>query len=186
MSDRNMGGNTVGTMGGTIGMRRIRPYYPSVTGVITGNQPFAGGRVQDPCVRMITVEDAEGNQTNFLVDGQTFIVDYVTLREGMPVTVFYDGNAPAPLIYPPQFRAFVVAGNRRGQMVSVAFFNSMLVAADRSLRLNIGPNTTVVTNNNQIFAGTPANRTLVVLYSRTTRSIPPQTTPERVIVLCGV
>jgi len=43
----------------------------------------------------------------------------------------------------------------------------------------------VVTTNNQTFMGNPGNHTLVVLYSQTTRSIPAQTTPEKIIVLCG-
>ena len=47
------------------------------------------------------------------------------------------------------------------------------------------PSTTVVTQNNQTYLGNPGGHTLVVLYSQTTRSIPPQTTPDKIIVLCG-
>ena len=51
--------------------------------------------------------------------------------------------------------------------------------------MNLSNATEVVTRNNQTFYGNPGGNTLVVLYSATTRSVPPQTTPDKVIVLCG-
>ena len=71
-------------------------------------------------------------------------------------------------------------------MVTVAYFNNVLVASDQSLRLNLSPSTEVVTRNNQTFRGNPGGNVLIVLYSMTTRSIPPQTTPDKVIVMCGL
>ena len=79
----------------------------------------------------------------------------------------------------------VVAPRVEGQMVTVAYFNNVLLAADQSLKLNLSNATEVVTRNNQTFYGNPGGNTLVVLYSSTTRSVPPQTTPDKVIVLCG-
>ena len=70
-------------------------------------------------------------------------------------------------------------------MVTVAYFNNMLTASDQSLKLNLSPATEVVTRNNQTFYGNPGGNTLVVLYSSTTRSIPPQTSPDKIIVMCG-
>ncbi len=134
---------------------------------------------------MITVEDEQGSITNFLVSANTYIVNFETLYETMPVTVFYSANQPAPLIYPPQFVAAVVAPQVEGQMVAVAYFNNVLLAADQSLKLNLSPATEVVTRNNQTYYGNPGGNTLVVLYSATTRSVPPQTSPDKVIVLCG-
>ena len=126
-----------------------------------------------------------GNTVNFFVSADTFVVDYATMYESMPVTVFYNGNAAAPLIYPPQYVAAVVAPQQEGQMVFVGYFNNLLMSSDQSLKLNLAPTTQVVTTNNQTFMGNPGNHTLVVLYSQTTRSIPAQTTPEKIIVLCG-
>lgn len=99
--------------------------------------------------------------------------------------MFYSGSQPAPLIYPPQFVAAVVAPQVEGQMVTVAYFNNVLLASDQSLKLNLSPATEVVTRNNQTYYGNPGGNTLVVLYSATTRSVPPQTSPDKVIVLCG-
>lgn len=164
-----------------------RPMYLSVAGTITRMQLVsANGSGYGGCTQMITVEDAEGGITNFYVNGDTYVVGFETLYEGMPVTVFYNGNLPAPLIYPPQFMAAVVAPQVQGQMVAVAYFNNVLMASDQSLKLNLSPATEVVTRNNQTFRGNPGGNTLVVLYSAATRSIPPQTTPEKIVVLCGM
>lgn len=158
--------------------------YLSVTGTVTRLMP-ALSRGYGDCTQMITVEDEEGGITNFFISSATCIVDFVSLSEGMPVTVFYNGNLPAPLIYPPQFMAAVVAPRVRGRQVFVGYFNQNLLAADQSLKLNLSSETEVITCNNQMFTGRPGGHMLVVLYSFTTRSIPPQTTPEKIIVLCG-
>ena len=48
-----------------------------------------------------------------------------------------------------------------------------------------GPGATnVVTGNGQRFNCTIGGRNLIVFYSVTTRSIPPQTTPRKIIVMC--
>lgn len=161
-----------------------RVVYLSVSGVITQIMP-AVSRGYGECTQMITVEGEEGSITNFFLDNATCIVDFVPLTEGMQVQVFYNGNLPAPLIYPPQFMAAVVAPQVEGQQVFVGYFNQNLLAADQSLKLNLSAATEVVTCNNQVFTRRPGGHTLVVLYSFTTRSIPPQTSPEKIIVLCG-
>ena len=43
-----------------------------------------------------------------------------------------------------------------------------------------------VATNNQRFMGNPANNDLVVVYSSSTRSIPAQTTPSKIVVLCPI
>ena len=163
-----------------------RQVYLSVTGVIVQMEMMStGGSGYGGCTRMISVEDEEGGITNFIVSSNTYVVNFETLYETMPVTVFYSGSQPAPLIYPPQFVAAVVAPQVEGQMVTVAYFNNVLLASDQSFKLNLSPATEVVTRNNQTYYGNHGGNTMVVLYSATTRSVPPQTSPDKVIVLCG-
>lgn len=107
------------------------------------------------------------------------------------MTGFYDADAPVPLIYPPQYRAIVMAKAHtdrfvsvRDRFVSVSFFNSQLLSSDGNLKLNLSRQTEIVLENGQDFNGNPANRDLIVIYGATTRSIPAQTTPYKVIVLC--
>ena len=164
-----------------------RPVYLSVTGVITQMQmTTVNGSGYGGCTQLITVEDEEGGITNFFMNANTYVVNFETLYESMPVTVFYSGNQAAPLIYPPQFVAAVVAPQVEGQMVTVASFNNVLTPSGQSLPLNLSPATEVVTRNNQTFYGNPGGNTLVVLYSSTTRSVPPQTSPDKIIVMCGM
>ncbi|MCI5649640.1 MAG: hypothetical protein ACI4EG_04770 [Fusicatenibacter sp.] len=157
-------------------MRNI--HYIPVTGTILN---LAAG--SDCCSQMMTLR-TESGIVNFIIGPDTLIIDQRQLRQGMRVTAFYDGNMPVPLIYPPQYRALVAAALRRDEQVLISFFDRNLLSADQSLKLNIGRNTQITTGNGQRFPCNVGNRTLFVSYTATTRSIPPQTTPERIVVLC--
>ena len=60
----------------------------------------------------------------------------------------------------------------------------VLVNEDNTLQLNLDGTVEVRTTNNQYFQGSPANHNLAVIYGNSTRSIPAQTTPMKVVVLC--
>lgn len=126
----------------------------------------------------------DGEPVNFVVSPDTYFVDHVMVHPGDMITGFYDANAPIPLIYPPQYQAIVIARAVPCQNVKVDFFNEDLVSSDGMLKLNIAPTTRIVLENGQAFTQNPANRYLVVVYGPTTRSIPAQTTPEQIVVLC--
>ncbi len=163
------------------------PVFQSFSGVIASIDNFAtGSGGSDGCYQLMSVADREGGVVNFVVAPSTYFVDQVTVAVGDAVTGFYDANAPTPLIYPPQLRALVMAEETPGRNVKVDFFNSQLLSSDGSLRLNIAPWTRILLENNQRFYGSPANRYLIVVYGPTTRSIPAQTTPEQVIVMCYI
>ncbi len=134
--------------------------------------------------KMYQVEDAMGSITNFIVTPQTYFVDFEKIYPGMEATFFYDAGAPVPLIYPPQFNAVVVASDEEDENVMVGRFGANLVSQDRSLKLIMSPSTEIELTNGQPFNGSFINRDIVVVYGATTRSIPPQTTPEKIVVLC--
>lgn len=138
----------------------------------------------ESCYKLISVENGLGALVNFVVSPTTYFVDHVMVAVGDRVTGYYDGDAPAPFIYPPQYQALVMVKDSPYQNVKVDYFNSGLVSSDGRLRLNISPNTLVVLTNGQLFSRTPANRNLIVIYGPATKSIPAQTTPYRIIVLC--
>ncbi len=140
-------------------------------------------RGTDCCSQMLALRTGNGI-VNFMVDSATMVIDSVQLWTGMRVTAFYDSSLPVPLIYPPQYRAQIVTLTGRNEQVILKRFNRNLVASDRSLQLNISDQTLVQTVNGQRFDCSPGNQDLLVYYSVTTRSIPPQTTPERIIVFC--
>ena len=98
--------------------------------------------------------------------------------------MFYDTRLPMPLIYPPRYQAQLVTVLNREEQVLLAYFDTNLVAAGGKLALNLGRNTRITTLNGQEFRCELADQELLVYYTATTRSLPPQTTPRRVIVIC--
>lgn len=159
--------------------------FASVTGIIVELMPARmGNRRVNGCVIFASLEDEDGNLVNFIVTPQTFVVGWETLSVGMRTTFWYRTDAPAPLIYPPQYNAVVAAQEKSGRMVNVDFYNNSLLNAAQNLQLNIDGSVDIRTTNNQYFQGSPAGHNLVVVYETSTRSIPAQTTPKEIIVLC--
>lgn len=142
------------------------------------NDPNAG------CYKLFTLTDMDGSTVNFVIEPMTYFVGHEKVRVGDIVTGYYDANAPVPLIYPPQYRAIVMAKVHTDYSVTVSFFNSQLLSSDGMLLLKPSRQTEIVLENGQDFTGNLANRDLVVIYGASTRSIPAQTTPSKIIVLC--
>lgn len=159
--------------------------YASLDGRIIALAPygFRNGR-EDACTLLATVEIEAGNIVNFTINASTYVVDFTTLAVGMRCTFWYRTDVPMILIYPPQYTATVVAVIRERRSVDVSFYDSRLLNEDGTLQLNLGRQTRLRAVNNQRFPGNPANHDLVVIYDFTTRSIPAQTTPQEVVVLC--
>lgn len=160
--------------------------FGSFQGIITMINDFSIGANGEGagCYKLISVENGYGNVVNFVVTPTTYFVDHVMVVVGDLVTGFYDATAPVPLIFPPQYQAIVMARYSPYQNVKVDYFNSQLVSSDNSLRLNIAPYTQIVLENGQAFTRNPANRNLVVVYGATTKSLPAQTSPYQIIVMC--
>lgn len=158
--------------------------YGSFTGKIVEILPHGvNGLNATGCSMLVTVEAEENNITNFVVNPSTYVVDFVTLEVGMECTFWYSLNAPAVLIYPPQYPAVAVAQVKDDRMVEVAYFDDELVNDKKTLKLNLVEEQIIYTTNNQKYLCSPAGRDLVVEYGFTTRSIPAQTTPVKVVVL---
>jgi hypothetical protein len=136
------------------------------------------------CYKLVSVMDDTGATVNFVIEPSTYFVDHEMVAVGDRVTGYYDGNAPVPLIYPPQYRALIMVKENPDRNVKVDFFNLQLVSSDGSLKLNISPYTQILIRNGQLFTSNPANRNLIVVYGPSTKSIPAQTTPYKIIVWC--
>lgn len=159
--------------------------FGSVTGTIVELTPTRIGNSRaDGCMVFMMVEDMDGNTVNFVVTPSTYVVDFETLSVGMLCTFWYSLDAPMPLIYPPQYNAVVAAQQKNGRMVCVGYFDTALVNGEQTLQLNLDGSVEVRTTNNQYFQGSPANHNLAVVYDNSTRSIPAQTTPQKIVVLC--
>ena len=109
------------------------------------------------------------------------------LTEGMEIAVVLNAMTPMTMSIPPMVSsAEAVIIKSEGKSVSVLTFDENLVSTDNSLMLNIGENTVIgdVQGTKKVFSADDIKgATAIVVYGPTTRSIPAQTTPERVIIL---
>lgn len=140
-------------------------------------------RGNDCCSQTMSLRTEKGI-VNFIIGPETYVIDNRPLRAGLRVAAYYDASLPVPLIFPPQYRAQIVAVLTRDEQIMLNEFDRNLTARDGSLQLNLARNTNIETLNGQRVSCNPGNQTLLVFYSATTRSIPPQTTPRRIVVLC--
>ena len=146
--------------------------------------PISSIGSDDGCYTMMSIDDGMGGVVNFVVSPTTYFFDHAVVEVGDVITGYYDGDAPVPLIYPPQYRALIVIKENPYQTVKVDFFDSQLLSSDGQLKLNISPYAPIVLANGQPYRKNPANHQLIVSYGPTTRSIPAQTTPYKVVVWC--
>jgi hypothetical protein len=159
--------------------------FKSFSGMIAEITVFRTGEVgREGCYQMMSLQNQVGGIVNFIVTPSTYFVDHMMMRVGDMTTGFYDASAPALMIFPPQFEAIVMTQVLTGRNVKVDYFNEELISSDGMLKLNISPRTQTKLENDQQFTGSPAKRYLIVVYGATTRSIPAQTRPEQIVVMC--
>ena len=156
--------------------------FKSFSGFVTEINNATNGNTG--CNTIMSVRDRSGNVVNFVVSPDTYFADQKIVRVNDFITGYYDGNAPAILIYPPQYPALIVVKYNQSQHVKVDYFNRQLVSSDGKLKLNVASYTQIMLKNGQPFSGDITNRNLVVFYRTTTQSIPAQTTPSKIIVWC--
>lgn len=152
--------------------------YLSFSGTVTNISDFG----ENGCSKLFEVQNS--NQTvDFVVNPNTYFVNNEKIYVGMQIIGFYDANLPVILIYPPRYQA-VVIGSTANQMIKVDRFNRNLISQDNTLKLNLSPATEIILTNGQDYTGSLENKDLIVVYTTSTRSIPAQTTPEQIIVIC--
>lgn len=158
--------------------------YLSVTGIITQIQPFANNNASDyGCTLLFTLRNSTQGEVQFTVNGNTYVMDNIPFNTGDRATFFYDGNAPAPLIYPPRYQAVVAAPANYYQYYLGEFYNSF-VSTDGTLQINTEAAINAFLPNGQIFSGALAGKTVLVEYTSSSRSIPALISPNRIIVFC--
>ena len=139
-------------------------------------------------ITYFTVKD--GDQTNILeISKDTLVFDNtgkkVELKEGDKIVAYTFANKPQKLIYPPQFNPdVVIVETKEAGFVEVDYFFENLTNTYDMLKLSIGENTQLLNaKGEKVAAKDLAEKNLVVFYTASTKSIPAQTTPSKVIVL---
>lgn len=160
--------------------------YLSFAGTITDIRGDEGQRA-------ILVQD-ENNADNSIVfnlSDDVLLLDansHEVLKDGFAVgqevTAYYPENTPMALSLPPITTPKVIVLNSEvvPGFIHVATFDETLTSSDGQLKLNISTKTKVTDGEGNPVT-TLANRELVVFYTISTRSIPAQTTPERIFVI---
>lgn len=161
--------------------------YMKVPGVITEIE-------EDKEVTRVTLEDKKEivliltlKKDSLLFDsGSATVLKVADLKKGQQVEAFYDKNKPMILIYPTTVTPELVIvknADKYGE-VKVSKFDKEFLSLDGKLQLNIGEDTKLVSQDGKSISKKElANKELVVFYSATTRSIPAQTTPTKIMTL---
>lgn len=136
--------------------------------------------------------DNEDNSIIFYISEDVMLLDDETqaaaaqeqLTMGTRITAYYPENTPVALSMPPQMTPEVIVINSKKDVgfVHVAAFDDDLVSSDGQLKLNLSVDTVITDAKGDPVTGL-AGKKLVVFYTASTRSIPAQTTPEKIIVL---
>lgn len=158
----------------------VKEQFSNVKGTITAiNRHGADDRMQ-----LIEIDLGEDVTAHVVRAADTFVAD--ELAVGDHIVAFYDATAMMIAIYPPRYKAEAIALVNEEREVMVDFFDENLRNAANTLVLNIGGETKIEDQNGDDFKGSLANQKLYVEYTFTTKSLPAQTTPSRVVVLNDV
>lgn len=131
--------------------------------------------------------EKEEDVFGIVVDERTVVVDNVgnpvKLEEGMEFTAFVDADKPMIMVYPPQYSPeLVVVQTKEPGFVEVDQFDKEF--AGKKLKLNLSKETVIENlSGKKLTADAVAEAHAAVFYTASTRSIPAQTTPSKVIVL---
>jgi len=149
-----------------------------------------------------TIEDVEKNDglTLYTLDGkeeqfvlavneETLIYDNAgkktKLKIGDSVSAYTDSNKPMILIFPPQYTPDVVIVEKDEESTAVVgIFDDELVDPYLKLQLNVDDSSDISSaSGDPVKVDDLKGNDLLVFYKVTTRSIPAQTSPEKVVLL---
>lgn len=163
-------------------------FYLSFTGTVKEIDETKEG------ITKIFLEDKNGSPAYFILSESTYYVDDVKIEVGTDLIGYYESDRPMILIYPPQYSIDIVSQVIKDENIKADKFDTDLLSKDKLLELNIAEDTEILWENdtqiNWIKKPTLSeietvlgNRKLIVFYDVTTKSIPAQTTPNKIIVL---
>lgn len=138
--------------------------------------------------KLYTVE-VDDNMFYFHVSDKTLIFDQqgneAELKVGDTTSIYIYADQPMILIYPPQYSPAVVIVEKEDAAgsVKVAQFDENLLSDDGELKLNLDGKADIVNaKGEKVDAKDLKKYNAAVFYGPTTRSIPAQTSPEKIVV----
>lgn len=161
--------------------------YMKATGVIQEIEKETDGirltiENEDKMITILRIND-ESLLFNSATTNQLKLAD---LKKGAIVEAYYDKNKPMILIYPATVtpEIVIVKDEKDFGSVKISQFDTNFLSLDGELKLNMGEETPLFNQQGEaIELKDLQGKELVVFYSITTMSLPPQTPPTKVIAL---
>ena len=161
--------------------------YMKATGVIQEIEKETDGirltiENEDKMIMILRIND-ESLLFNSATTNQLKLAD---LKKGAIVEAYYDKNKPMILIYPATVtpEIVIVKDEKDFGSVKISQFDTNYLSLDGELKLNMGEETPLFNQQGEaIELKELQGKELVVFYSITTMSLPPQTPPTKVIAL---
>ena len=157
-------------------------YFTSVSGVVENITIPEKSEVS----YMIHLKTNQGQPATFRVKPNAYWEENLKekLAVGMKITGFYQTGVPMVMIYPPQYPIeIVLAEVDKNTQVKADRFDKNGVSTDGFLQYRVGEETQIILQDGSKYDGSLENRKLIVYYSVSTRSVPAQMTPTKIIVL---
>jgi len=118
--------------------------------------------------------------------GTTKHLNLTDLKIGATIEAYYDKNKPMILIYPATVTPEIVIlkDEKVHGEVKIAKFDKNFLSLDNQLKLNIAKDTILLNQQGKKIKEIDLHdKELAIFYSATTKSIPAQTTPTKIIAL---
>lgn len=139
-------------------------------------------------------KDDQNNTVNLKITDDTLVYDNLgnkkalsDLTDGSKITVFTGSYEPTPLILPVQYTAnvIIINGDKEGNVNADTYLadEEGYTNAANTLNIAAADDTKIVDKNEKEYKGDLDKNDLIVFYSVSTKSIPAQTTPTKVVVL---
>ena len=139
-------------------------------------------------------KDDQNNTVNLKITDDTLVYDNLgnkkalsDLTDGSKITVFTGSYEPTPLILPVQYTAnvIIINGDKEGNVNVDTYLADEEGYTNAANNLNIAAadDTKIVDKDEKEYKGDLNKNDLIVFYGASTKSIPAQTTPTKVVVL---
>lgn len=139
-------------------------------------------------------KDDQNNTVNLKITDDTLVYDNLgnkkalsDLTDGSKITVFTGSYEPTPLILPVQYTAniIIINGDKEGNVNADTYLadEEGYTNAANTLNIATADDTKIVDKNEKEYKGDLDKNDLIVFYGASTKSIPAQTTPTKVVVL---
>lgn len=139
-------------------------------------------------------KDDQNNTVNLMTTDDTLVYDNLgnkkalsDLTDGSKITVFTGSYEPTPLILPVQYTAnvIIINGDKEGNVNADTYLadEEGYTNAANTLNIAAADDTKIVDKNEKEYKGDLDKNDLIVFYGASTKSIPAQTTPTKIVVL---